>query len=455
MNSTTTAEAAWRAVSNTDPSDLDRAGIAEFLRSIASVRAACDAAEVLAVRRTRDLSAAGASAPAEQVLTDNTGRSGKSARQAATREKACESMPAFEAGLTDGRLSSGHLDAAAAAHAKLTGEVADQFASHADDLVNRSQQVGVDEFDRECRDLARHLTALHDRDAEVDELERQQAASSVKRWVDRSTGMCNTLVSLDRLRDAQIWKVINDQLGRERSQPPTDGQQPPTFDALKARAVVAVITGTGAGVEAGVEAGVDGSGAETGVRSTTSASAAPSSTIAPPPSRVVGPPEISILCDLETLLTGIRSAGAVCETNDGVTLPPDVVRRMACDAHVIPMVLGAQGEVLDQGRRARTATAAQRNTLAAMHRCCAFPGCTVGFPDCRIHHVRWWWEHDGPTDIDNLLPLCEKHHHLVHEGRWGLQLDTSRTATWSLPDGSVHHHGTTMDRRPRDVPLRR
>jgi hypothetical protein len=29
------------------------------------------------------------------------------------------------------------------------------------------------------------------------------------------------------------------------------------------------------------------------------------------------------------------------------------------------------------------------------------------------HHVRWW-EHLGPTDIDNLVNICPGHHRLVH-----------------------------------------
>ena len=82
-----------------------------------------------------------------------------------------------------------------------------------------------------------------------------------------------------------------------------------------------------------------------------------------------------------------------------------------------------------------------------MHRTCAHPGCTVGFDDCRIHHVRFW-RLGGPTDLVNLLPLCEEHHHLVHEGGWTVSLDDHRCATWTRPDGVVHHVGPTIDRRP-------
>lgn len=524
MKSTAAAQAAWCAVTTTDPADLDRDAIAQLLDAITTVRAMCDAAEVLAVRRTRELAAAGTSEPAENLLTDKTGRSSKGARAATKRELACEAMPALEAGLQNGTVSAGHIDAAAAAHAKLDDTVAEQFAAHDADLAARSQQLGVDAFERECNDLARFLTSLHDPNAEADELERQRAASSVKRWVDKVTGMHHTLISLDPLRDSKMWKVINHQVGREKQRRRADGEPPLPYTALQAAAVVATIIGpqapsagspqvppsapsspndasaaasghaatpassgvapsaeTGAAAEAAAptsegavataEAGAAAPAPSPG--SATKAPAAPTPEAVPEDepvastptdhstdgscncstkAKVIRLPEISILCDYNTLVTGIRAAGGICETDDGTPLPPEIVRLLACDANVTPVMINTEGEVLAQGRAARTATPAQRNTLAAMHRTCAFPGCSVGFSDTRMHHVRWWWKHHGPTNIDNLLPLCEKHHHLVHEGGWGLALRPDRTATWTRPDGTVHHTGTTLDRRPRDVP---
>jgi hypothetical protein len=46
----------------------------------------------------------------------------------------------------------------------------------------------------------------------------------------------------------------------------------------------------------------------------------------------------------------------------------------------------------------------------------------------------------------NLLPLCEQHHHLVHEGGWTLTMTPDRVATWTRSDGSVHWVGSTIDR---------
>jgi predicted restriction endonuclease len=71
-----------------------------------------------------------------------------------------------------------------------------------------------------------------------------------------------------------------------------------------------------------------------------------------------------------------------------------------------------------------------------MYRCCAIPGCRVGFDHCDIHHILWY-RNLGRTDIDNLLPICHKHHHLAHEGGWKLALDPRRNLTITYPDGAI------------------
>jgi hypothetical protein len=71
----------------------------------------------------------------------------------------------------------------------------------------------------------------------------------------------------------------------------------------------------------------------------------------------------------------------------------------------------------------------------------------VAFDHCQIHHVIPW-ERFGLSDLENLLPLCAKHHHLVHEGRWRLSLKADRTITLERPDGTHYFTGRTNDRRP-------
>jgi hypothetical protein len=83
-----------------------------------------------------------------------------------------------------------------------------------------------------------------------------------------------------------------------------------------------------------------------------------------------------------------------------------------------------------------------------MYRTCAHPQCSVPFDSCRIHHAVFWFD-GGVTDLDNLIPLCEVHHHLVHEGGWTLTLFAGRRTMWRMPDGSVYFDGTVIDGRPR------
>ena len=149
-----------------------------------------------------------------------------------------------------------------------------------------------------------------------------------------------------------------------------------------------------------------------------------------------GRTEVVAFIDLQSLLHGAH-AGGVSYLSNGAHIPVASVRRLCCEAAIIPMVLGGDGMPLDVGREARLANRAQRRALRKLYRSCAHPGCEVRFDDCRVHHVDWW-EHLGPTDLRNLLPLCGRHHHLVHEGGWRLTIDAHRTITLRRPDGTLH-----------------
>ncbi len=141
------------------------------------------------------------------------------------------------------------------------------------------------------------------------------------------------------------------------------------------------------------------------------------------------------------------TAGIDCELDDGTPLPPATVRRLCCDANIVPVVLGGDGVVLDVGRSRRLATCDQRRALSAMYSHCAYPGCHVTFDHCKIHHVVDW-VNGGRTDLHRLIPLCTAHHHLVHEGGWTLQLHPDRTITLVRPDDTIHYHGRSTNRHP-------
>jgi hypothetical protein len=150
--------------------------------------------------------------------------------------------------------------------------------------------------------------------------------------------------------------------------------------------------------------------------------------------------------DVGTLTDGTHGDG-LCELDNGDPVPVETMRRLACDAGIIPVVLNGAGVVLDQGRAKRLATTEQRTAIEAMQQTCSHPDCTVTIDDCRIHHIDPW-QAGGRTDLARMAPLCEPHHHLVHEGGWRFDMTADRVATWTRSDGVVHWSGPLVDRRP-------
>ena len=112
----------------------------------------------------------------------------------------------------------------------------------------------------------------------------------------------------------------------------------------------------------------------------------------------------------QALLEQVRGAGLA--DNDAV-LSPGTVRRLACEAQIIPTVLGGPSQVLDQGFHERYFTGAQRLALARRDHGCSFPGCTIPPQWCEAHHIVEW-SLGGPTDLANGALLCGRHHTIVH-----------------------------------------
>ena len=92
-------------------------------------------------------------------------------------------------------------------------------------------------------------------------------------------------------------------------------------------------------------------------------------------------------------------------------------RRIACDAKVIPAVLGSRSEPLDLGRATYTVPTALRRALILRDGGCAFAGCDRTHRQCHGHHIRHWAD-GGPTQLKNLVLLCGRHHRLIHHSEW-------------------------------------
>ena len=149
--------------------------------------------------------------------------------------------------------------------------------------------------------------------------------------------------------------------------------------------------------------------------------------------------QLFVTVDLESLRKGLAGAGATLGGVDaGELLAPETVRRLACDASIIPTVLGSDGEVLDLGRQVRLFTAAQTRRLWLRDRHCTYPGCDMPGQWCDAHHL-WHWADGGPSDVSNAALLCERHHTIVHSRRYAGALvedDAGTRVEWDLTVGS-------------------
>ena len=145
-------------------------------------------------------------------------------------------------------------------------------------------------------------------------------------------------------------------------------------------------------------------------------------------------PVLRVSTSLDALRDGLHRAGI---TDSGENLSAATLRRMACDAEIIPTVLNSKGRVIDVGRRTRRVSEALRCVLIARDGGCVWPGCDVPPSRCDAHHIKHW-ANGGLTNADNLALLCHRHHILLHEGRHRLKrVDDA----WVVlkPDGTCLH----------------
>jgi hypothetical protein len=117
------------------------------------------------------------------------------------------------------------------------------------------------------------------------------------------------------------------------------------------------------------------------------------------------------------------SGGTVDTTGQPITAAQ--VRRLACDAEILPIILDGDGQPLDVGRSQRTAPPHLRAALLARDGTCSFPGCDHPPGTAEAHHLVHWAD-GGSTSLDNMINLCASHHRTVHTQRWDIDLSSGR-----------------------------
>ena len=111
------------------------------------------------------------------------------------------------------------------------------------------------------------------------------------------------------------------------------------------------------------------------------------------------------------------------------TVAPAQARRLACNAGIVPAVLGTDSEILDLGRTRRLHTPGQRRALSLRYDTCAAEGCERPFAWCEIHHPHPR-SHGRPTNQTNAIPHCGPHHRRAHDPRY---------TTTLLPTGETRY----------------
>ena len=164
-----------------------------------------------------------------------------------------------------------------------------------------------------------------------------------------------------------------------------------------------------------------------------------------------GTAKLLITLDYNTLYEGLRKAGRVSQhdsdttgpapaylpgvgrTTGGDYLDAGTLRRLACDADLIPAVLGTESEPLDVGRARRLFTGGLRTAIIHRDQGCTFPGCDRPPDWCDAHHVIPWWA-GGHTTLTNAALLCARHHTVVHRDLLTATVSTTGV-TWDLTPG--------------------
>ena len=150
------------------------------------------------------------------------------------------------------------------------------------------------------------------------------------------------------------------------------------------------------------------------------------------------------------VLTKERESGR-CTTKDGSPLAAETARRLACDAAVVP-IFEQEGKALSIGRRSRSIPPSIRRVLDARDGGCRFPGCN-NRRFVENHHLEHWAD-GGETSEENLVQLCRRHHHLIHEGGFTVTLRGERFV-FRRPDGRLIAEVPCMRRRALPEPPRR
>ena len=141
-------------------------------------------------------------------------------------------------------------------------------------------------------------------------------------------------------------------------------------------------------------------------------------------------PHVELFVEFDSL-----AASPLAWTTDHAWVGSNTTDELLCDC-VVHRVLRAGNAVLNYGRATRTVPRDLFRAVAARDGGCRFPGCDRKVAWTDAHHIRYW-RNMGLTDLENLVLLCNRHHHFVHRHDLQLKLLPNAELEVTLPDGTV------------------
>lgn len=166
-------------------------------------------------------------------------------------------------------------------------------------------------------------------------------------------------------------------------------------------------------------------------------------------------PQLHVIVDAETLAAQTAAEEAAHQGGESAQesvgepatlsgfgpIGADLLDYLRCNADVTPFLVNGttdgptpQADVLNVGRSFRLATVRQRSAVRLRQGGeCANPGC--GNTHLEVHHVRWWERDKGTTDLDNLVGLCPRCHHLIHTHKLVVEADGARGFVFTRTNG--------------------
>ena len=339
------------------------------LSRIQSVAASlmCDVTDMLAATNT-------GTDPAE-VLRRRARLPTRESKRMAKMAKQLSDMPKVKERFAAGEITAGHVNALANAAEKVGPEIVEADEG----LLEAADQMLPDAFDRHTRRWSHEKMIA----AGLDPLQRQRRAREAKLWVDKDTGLGVLTAKLPRPQFEQLRQAVDNHYLHHLRQDSADGRDPDEGRTPKQRLVDVVFEL------------LTNRSALTGEFLTA---------------------RVGIRAKASTQLIIAAQVGAVDGTNPngkveiiGVgPVPRHILKTLTPDTEVAGMIFDRTGRPLWLGRNQRLANVAQRLAVAVRDGGCF--ECGAPMHQCELHHIQEWRRDRGPTDIDNLVAVCRRHH---------------------------------------------